>query len=80
MDVGVGSAGTADKPIPSAIFVVNFDKVWLAALFVLLESCIWYADCLNDLPVLVFFLFFFFLSSWVYNEYAFFLVMFAFIQ
>ncbi|KAF2533371.1 hypothetical protein F2Q70_00032655 [Brassica cretica] len=27
MDVGAGSAGTADKPIPSAIFVVNFDKV-----------------------------------------------------
>ncbi|CAN6923198.1 unnamed protein product [Brassica oleracea] len=27
MEVGAGSAGTADKPIPSAIFVVNFDKV-----------------------------------------------------
>ncbi|KAH0935079.1 hypothetical protein HID58_012196 [Brassica napus] len=27
VDVGAGSAGTADKPIPSAIFVVNFDKV-----------------------------------------------------
>ncbi|KAG2263384.1 hypothetical protein Bca52824_070463 [Brassica carinata] len=27
MDVGAGSAGTSDKPIPSAIFVVNFDKV-----------------------------------------------------
>ncbi|KAJ4912377.1 hypothetical protein Rs2_06998 [Raphanus sativus] len=26
-EVGAGSAGTADKPIPSAIFVVNFDKV-----------------------------------------------------
>lgn len=30
MDVGAGSAATADKPIPSAIFVVNFDKVWFA--------------------------------------------------
>ncbi|KAF3597982.1 hypothetical protein DY000_02026644 [Brassica cretica] len=42
MDVGAGSAGTADKPIPSAIFVVNFDKVWLSALFVLLKSRIWF--------------------------------------
>lgn len=54
MDVGAGSAGTADKPIPSAIFVVNFDKVWLSALFVLLKSRIWYAQCLNALPVLLF--------------------------
>jgi hypothetical protein len=56
IDVGSGSAATADKPIPSAIFVVNFDKVWLPVLFLLLESCIWYADCPNALSVLVFFL------------------------
>ncbi|WZY84940.1 hypothetical protein YC2023_031324 [Brassica napus] len=37
VDVGAGSAGTADKPIPSAIFVVNFDKVWLAVLFFFLN-------------------------------------------
>lgn len=54
MDVGAGSAATADKPIPSAIFVVNFDKVWLPVLFLLLESCIWYAECPNALPILVF--------------------------
>lgn len=54
MDVGAGSAGAADKPIPSAIFVVNFDKVRLAVLFFLLKSCTCYAECPTYLIVLVF--------------------------